>query len=394
METVGNGGLWNNYGAGGGAGNPGGKGVRGSGWMATGENGENGTGGLLVIYADILNNENLITSEGMHGGAGYMAGGSSGGGSINIFANKVLQYNDVKADGGIAASGMRANPAGDGTITVNELGAVLNYPEKEITLEIGKSYGIENSKLSYTELNDIQTENLSVGSIKYEPIDGSGIISINSTGVVTGEIAGKTKVKIIDETNGKSTYIIVNVVEERIKSKIEIGDTFTLTLKENGTVWTFGDNGAIKTNEPTQIMLGTDELLDIVDIGAGDKTSIAVNKNGEVYTWGGSNKIPTKENSLSSIIAVDAYKDKFYAIDENGNAYEWESGSAPTRVNSNIKYKDVNGELLLGQNGLLYNINEPEQRIKYLSGIAKLAFDEKTYSVLDLEGMIHSVRNK
>ena len=125
----------------------------------------------------------------------------------NIFANKVLQYNDVKADGGIAASGMRANPAGDGTITVNELGAVLNYPEKEITLEIGKSYGIENSKLSYTELNDIQTENLSVGSIKYEPIDGSGIISINSTGVVTGEIAGKTKVKIIDEHDVKRSSL-------------------------------------------------------------------------------------------------------------------------------------------------------------------------------------------
>lgn len=45
--------------------------------MRDATNGEDGTGGLLIIYANILNNENQITSKGSKGGTGYMVGGSS-----------------------------------------------------------------------------------------------------------------------------------------------------------------------------------------------------------------------------------------------------------------------------------------------------------------------------
>ena len=54
--------------------------------------GNDGTGGLLVIYAPTIKNNGLITADGTTGGnPGTQArGGSSGGGSINIFYSKIV----------------------------------------------------------------------------------------------------------------------------------------------------------------------------------------------------------------------------------------------------------------------------------------------------------------
>jgi len=96
--------------AGGGAGNPGQKGalvsttaayMDGSGFVFGGNNssykGSNGTGGLLIIYGNTVINKGTISSEGSSGGIGQTRtanGGSSGGGSINIFyAN---EYNNTE----------------------------------------------------------------------------------------------------------------------------------------------------------------------------------------------------------------------------------------------------------------------------------------------------------
>ncbi len=61
----------NAYG-GGGAGNKGGKGTYSSRYFNSFDweegNGENGTGGLLAIYADVLNNRGQIVSNGSNGG--------------------------------------------------------------------------------------------------------------------------------------------------------------------------------------------------------------------------------------------------------------------------------------------------------------------------------------
>ena len=103
---------------GGGAGNPGNK------------NGANGTGGLLVIFADEYENKGNIAAIGYKGG--YWAG-ASGGGSINIFANKLASvdklgintdtfYNSIKGNtdinGGVANS---AGVGGKGTVNIGSI---------------------------------------------------------------------------------------------------------------------------------------------------------------------------------------------------------------------------------------------------------------------------------
>ena len=76
------------------------------------------------------------------------------------------------------------------------------------------------------------------------------ILTVDSSGLITPKCLGIAKVKITDTTNGYFTYIIVEVIDGITASKVKIGKDFTLTLKENGTVWFFGDNGISKENEP------------------------------------------------------------------------------------------------------------------------------------------------
>lgn len=93
---------------GGGAGNPGGIGRGGNG-MNPSYNGQNGTGGLLILYADTIKNSTDILAKGSDGGAtATVGGGSSGGGSINIFY-KTSYRNEgiINVDGGIAAGAKR-----------------------------------------------------------------------------------------------------------------------------------------------------------------------------------------------------------------------------------------------------------------------------------------------
>lgn len=154
------GGARGGRGDGGGAGNP----------AAAG--GTNGTGGLLIMYSDKLYNNGEISSKGSKGGNGYLyqgnyweGGGSSGGGSINIFTNQVHEYNSIVATGG-TRGGATGGIGGNGTVTINELDSILNYPEKNIKLKPDETYNIDFEKISYTKLNELQIENLTVRKYK------------------------------------------------------------------------------------------------------------------------------------------------------------------------------------------------------------------------------------
>ena len=84
------------YWAGGGAGNPGGNGASPSATTTAyvGNNasykGQDGTGGLLIMYADVLTNNGTISSQGAYGYPSSSVdvrgfGGCSGAGSINLY---------------------------------------------------------------------------------------------------------------------------------------------------------------------------------------------------------------------------------------------------------------------------------------------------------------------
>lgn len=123
--------------AGGGAGNPCGTGSINAEVNPT-YNGQNGTGGLLIIYANIINNgsNSEILSQGSSGGNGMVGGGASGGGSINIFVKK--EYNNqpknINANGGSATGTITlSGKGGNGSVSVGSV-------ETENYVSIYKNY--------------------------------------------------------------------------------------------------------------------------------------------------------------------------------------------------------------------------------------------------------------
>ena len=130
---------------GGGAGNPGGLGATfnnfyrpgSQGWNGIEAAGDDGTGGLLIIYANNIENEEngKILSKGMNGGNAVRSGGASGGGSINIFYKQIYLNNGIiSADGGnVNYSVNNGGPGGNGSISVGQLlngtytGTYTNY---------------------------------------------------------------------------------------------------------------------------------------------------------------------------------------------------------------------------------------------------------------------------
>lgn len=372
--------------------------------------GESGTGGLLMLYADTLYNSGEIVSEGSNGAGGTfkfyrnyngaVGGAGSGGGSINIFAKCVAEEGKVSVEGGKGGkvSGTGANmglfngaDGGEGSYTINEVGSYLNYSEKTVTLNINDTYKIDTAKMSYVKLDEEQTEELILGTITYE-VEDTNILSVDSLGNLTPNSLGTTRVKVTDLTNEYTTYIIVKVINGKVASQIKEGTDFTLALKENGTVWAYGNNGILAVNEPTQIMISNQELKNIVDIGAGNKISIALSDSGKVYTWSSANKEPKLEENLSNIIKVDAYEDKFLAIDNEGKAYVWNIGNASiNKLESDIKYIDVDGEWLLGENGLVYDISKPNERVPYLSNIGSISCGDNHYLATSMTGLAFSL---
>lgn len=101
-----------------GAGNP-----RGTSYWNNSKEGFDGTGGLLILYAKSVINNNLITSYGtstdtISSSAKYF-GGASGGGSINIFYTSSFSKGTIEATGGSA--GENGGAGGNGCISYGSI---------------------------------------------------------------------------------------------------------------------------------------------------------------------------------------------------------------------------------------------------------------------------------
>lgn len=109
------------YAAGGGAGNPGGYSTNTNNKHTMTYKGQDGTGGLLILYTRQFDNEGTIESKGSSGGRCNSrvpaSGGSSGGGSVNIFYEHLLNKGTITAQGGVN-TGNGIGPGGDGCVTL------------------------------------------------------------------------------------------------------------------------------------------------------------------------------------------------------------------------------------------------------------------------------------
>jgi alpha-tubulin suppressor-like RCC1 family protein len=135
--------------------------------------------------------------------------------------------------------------------------------------------------------------------------------------------------------------------------QIAAGDNHTLALKNDGTIWAWGDNtygqlgngsGAANSDRPVQVA----RLTGVIAIAAGGSHSIALKSDGTVWTWGANNNgqlsigttsnpslIPVQVTLYAPVTQIAAGANHCIALQNDGTIWLWGSdGSGQLGNNS------------------------------------------------------------
>ena len=281
----------------------------------------------------------------------------------------------------------------------------LNYPEKVITVGVDKSQKINPLLFNIQDDMNVYTDSTTkVGTLNYE-IEDSNIAELTTLGMITGKQQGITKIKVTDTSTKRTTSIWVKVVNDS-NIQISLGYKFSVALKQDGTVWSWGQNNdgelglgnTTEYSEPQQI---TDIKEKITDVKTGYYHSIALTEKGEVYTWGYNGNgqlgngtredslVPVKVTGLKNVTKVNAYKNMTIALTQNGEVYAWGSGygAKPVKLNFTRKIIDVSGNLVLAENRKAYNLDETKS---YGKDLIKVVCGYNHYLGLTSDGEVYA----
>ena len=281
----------------------------------------------------------------------------------------------------------------------------LNYPEKVITVGVDKSQKINPLLFNIQDDMNVYTDSTTkVGTLNYE-IEDSNVAELTTLGMITGKQQGITKIKVTDTSTKRTTSIWVKVVNDS-NIQVSLGYKFSLALKQDGTVWSWGQNNngelglgnTTEYSEPQQI---TDIKEKITDVKTGYYHSIALTEKGEVYTWGYNGNgqlgngtredslVPVKVTGLENIAKVNAYKYMTIALTQNGEVYAWGSGygAKPVKLNFTRKIIDVSGNLVLAENRKAYNLDETKS---YGKDLIKVVAGYNHYLGLTSDGEVYA----
>ena len=313
----------------------------------------------------------------------------------------------------------------EASLEVNTRKIVLNLETNNLSKQIEAK-----TDLGFNLLID-QVEN---EEITYKTLD-ENIATVTDAGLVTGQKYGTTKIEVSTNKLPNKVLIDVQVLRKNDKTiaKTVSGTDFTLALKADGTVWTWGYNGygqlGLGDNSnryrPTQI-----NIENVVDIAAGNNHALLVTADGKVYSFGsnsygqlgrtGNTYTPQEIPNLENIEKVSAGNYHSMAIDKEGNVYTWGynqngqlgdgtriSNSIPTKIkltnitkiatkNNTSAAIDGDGNLYTwgynsyGQQGIsIDNIYTP-RKVPTLEQIIDIAVENNTIIVLDKKGEVLS----
>ena len=125
-----------------------------------------------------------------------------------------------------------------------------------------------------------------------------------------------------------------------ISPSVAAGSTHSITLKQDGTIWGWGDNGNGQlgngTTTNSEVPVKVDSFLNsVIAVATGDNHSLALLADGTVWAWGdnrygqlGSNnhlhsEQPTVVDGLNSVIAISAGQYHSLALMADGKVWAW-----------------------------------------------------------------------
>jgi alpha-tubulin suppressor-like RCC1 family protein len=219
----------------------------------------------------------------------------------------------------VVASATYAFTAATPTFTV----ASGTYPAGQI---VAIASGTPNATIRYTVTGVAPTANDPVF------VPGStltlGDYTLTATAFKTGYTTSAT---------ATATYQVTGDVTQ---PRIAAGDTHTLVVKRDGTVWGFGSNGwgYLGDNSTTtrSLPVRAAGVTGIKGVAAGFQHSLAVGLDGRVYSWGnntsgqqgdgatiGYRTVPWPVPAVTNAVAVAAGSNHSLALTNTGQVYAW-----------------------------------------------------------------------
>lgn len=130
-------------------------------------------------------------------------------------------------------------------------------------------------------------------------------------------------------TNNSNTPVQVVGLTGAIK--VDGGDTYSVALRGDGTVWAWGGNdyGQLGNGETVRstVPVRVAALDHIVDISVGMRSNLALKADGTVWAWGYIQEFnyctPFKVEGLSHVIAISSGGSHFVALKSDGSVWTW-----------------------------------------------------------------------
>ena len=179
-----------------------------------------GTGGLLIIYANEYTNNGTLTAKGTS--VTDYNGGSSGGGTINVFTNQSTeinqlgvitdtQYDKILGEKNVSGGSTYGGAGGDGTVNIGEIRNGTYYDLKKIIEQDKEAYEASVAKTGDSILSIMQKNNLSTGYYTFV-VNGEKypvhLIEEKNSTINSNKIYGDS-VDISDGTNYAQNMVIV-----------------------------------------------------------------------------------------------------------------------------------------------------------------------------------------
>ena len=374
----------------------------------------------------------MVSKYGEIYSCGYSANGQLGTGEYTStipVARKATNAKDIKlantntyhsiasdTSGFVYTTGYnRYGELGDGTTNTRNVFTVIgdtyvNVGSNVISVEKNETKQV-NASLD-NKFNLI-TDKVDSGNMTFMSLD-TDIATVDEDGIITGKEIGKAEIVVTHKITNKTATIFVNVVPEGKQSvpKVEVGNTHTVALKADGTVWTWGNNtyGQLGTadNNAKATPVKVTALENVIDITVGNENTMAVKADGTVWSWGyngygqlgdgtGSNRnkpvqvIKNNGTPLTKIVKITSGNNKTIALDTEGNVWAWGYGyeSTATKLSKLENIIDISADYAADQTGKVYKISdytqiEAEKVIRISQGYNHTLFlrnDGKGYAI-------------
>jgi uncharacterized repeat protein (TIGR01451 family) len=154
-------------------------------------------------------------------------------------------------------------------------------------------------------------------------------------------------------------------------------EAHTVVVKADGTVWAWGENrfgelGPGTTNSMETTPVQVSGLTNVKTVAAGEHFTVALKLDGTVWSWGDRNPVPAQVGGLTSIVSLDAGYDHGIALKSDGTVWTWGY--------------NVYGELGDGTNGTRANA----MQVSGLSGVTAVAAGEHHSAALLSDGTVRT----